>query len=302
MEAIHYTDFNSASLYFAFLLSMGLAFMVVPSIRAISRRWSLYDFNISQEVTLSHIPRFGGVALIIGFAMSAAVFAPTNIIPGMRYILASSILLMAAGIKDDLMHLSSFMLMMIIVGAGSILTDVAGMPLIYTGIDPVLNYPLVDLLLTFGILIGCVYILNIALKIQGLVSLILLLCSLTFAILFIRSGFPGHAITPLALAGASLTLFICALGNYVFEGKAAALIGGFLLAIFINTTSQYRNGLNFNISSLTVLIFLLIVIPGMILLGFITMEHKRVRIFNKYTRIYVFQLSLLLILFLLLLL
>lgn len=302
MEAIHYTDFNEVSLYLAFLLSMGLAFMVVPSIRAISRRWSLYDFNVSQEVTLSRIPKFGGIALIIGFAMSAAVFAPTNIIPGMRYILASSILLMAAGIQDDLMHLSSFMRMMIIVGAGSLLTDVAGMPLIYTGITPVMNYPIADLLLTFGVLIGCVYILDIASKIPGLISLILLLCSVTFAILFLRSGFPGHAITPLALAGASLTLFICALGNYVFEGKAAALIGGFLLAIFINTTSQYSNELKFNIASLTALFILLIVIPGMLLLGFIAMNNKKVRVFNKYTHNYVFQLSLLVILMLILLL
>jgi len=279
-----------------FLMAIGLAFIIVPSIRAVSRRWSLYDFDVSQEVTLSHIPRHGGIALVVAFGISLAVFSPENMVPMVKFVLAALLLLLAAGLQDDLLHLSWFLRIMVVVGAAAIITDVAGMPLFRTGIGVIFEYPLPDLLVTYGIYTGCVVLLIGSSRIPGMVSLILILVSVAMTVVFLKSGFPELAIIPVSLAGASVTLFITALGNYVYEGRTSALAGGFLLAMLIIYTHNISPDLMVDYPSILTVIFALGIIPVMIITRIIKWENNRFTVFGKQIKLFAFQLVVLFVL------
>lgn len=280
METPIFTDIPTLSLLMAFLVAMALSMMVLPSIRSVSRRWSLYDFNISHEVTLSHIPRLGGIAMVVGFAVSTAVFTPLGFVPGIRFILAALFLLLAAGLQDDLLHLSAFMRLIFVVAAGAIITDIAKMPLLQTNLPLIFNYPLADLLATYAIFVGCVLLLVQASKIPGLLSLILLVCSVAVSVHSLKSGIPALAVAPLALAGASTMLLIGALGEYVFEGKASALIGGFLLAILLLNCIRITHFLPGIVPS-GIFIFTLLILPLMVFFKKIEVINGELHIFKK---------------------
>jgi len=295
METPIFTDIPSFSLIMAFITAMGLSLMILPSIRAVSRRWSLYDFNINREVTLNHIPRLGGIALVVGFAVSAVIFTPLGCIPGIRFILAALILLLVAGLQDDLLHLSSFMRMIFVVAAGAIITDIAKMPLLNTNLPLVFNYPLADLLATYAIFVLCVLILIQALKVPGLLSLILLVCSIALSAAAIRSGIPALAITPLALAGASSVLFFSALGKYVFEGRAAALTGGFVIAVLI--ISRFQQGdFSFSLPSFASGLIVLLVLPLFVILNLLKFEDGKIILLKYKLNFTVFMVSSLILL------
>ncbi|MFH1120033.1 MAG: hypothetical protein V1775_09420 [Bacteroidota bacterium] len=302
METDPYSHTPVLMLFLDFLMAMGLAFVLVPSIRAVARRWSLYDFDVGEEVTLSHIPRHGGIALVVAFGISVAVFSPEGLIPGVKFILAALLLLLAAGIQDDLLHLSWFMRTMVVVGAGAIITDVAGMPMFHTGLGQIFDYPLADFLMTYAIYSGIVFLLIVASKIPGWVSLILILNSAALAVIFLRSGFPDLAILPLSLAGASLTLFICSLGNYIFEGRASALAGGFMLAMLIIFSHNIGGELVVSYPALLVMFLTLLAIPVMMLTGVIKWQYNSIVISGKKINLYKLNLMILIVLLMALLL
>lgn len=280
METNLYSEIPYLSLVFACLMAMVLTIIILPSVRAISRRRSLYDFDISNEVTLSHIPKHAGIALAVSFSVASSVFAPVSLVPGLRYLLAALILLLAAGIQDDLMHLSSFLRMMLVVAAGSIITDVAGMRLVYTGMGRIFNYPLADLLATYGILVGFVLLLLQAVKIPGLLSLSLITGSLALAVSSIRSGLPGLAVAPLALAGSAAILFFSSLGRYVFEGRATALTGGFLLAILLISSFNLQD-YHISFSSYIGVLLPVVLLPVLIASGFLKLKDEQLFLFGK---------------------
>ncbi|MBK6346944.1 MAG: hypothetical protein IPF68_13595 [Bacteroidales bacterium] len=285
-------------LTFDFLMAMVLAFVIIPSIRAIARRWSLYDFDVSQEVTLSHIPRHGGIALVVAFGISIAVFSSESLVPGVKFILAALLLLLAAGLQDDLLHLSWFVRIMVVVGAAAIITDVAGMPLFRTGLGVVFDYPLPDLLVTYAIYTGCVVLLIATSRIPGMVSLILIVNAVALALMFLKSGFPELAILPVALAGASMTLFISSVGNYVFEGRASALAGGFMLAMLIIYSYNIGNNLVVDNSALFIIFLALIIIPSLVISKVIRWEHSSLLIFGKQYSLFIVQMLLMVVLLL----
>ncbi len=295
METQIFTDIPIFSLIMPFLVAMVLSWMVLPSIRAVSRRWSLYDFNISHEVTLNHIPRLGGIALAVGFAVSSAIFTPFGIIPDIRFILAALFLLLVAGLQDDLLHLSTFMRMIFVVGTGAIITDFAKMPLLNTNLPLIFNYPFADLLATYTIFVVCVLILIRTLKVPGLLSLILLVSSSALSASAIRSGIPDMAISPLALAGASSVLFFSALGKYVFEGKAAALTGGFVIAVLIISRYQQAD-FSFSLPSFASGLIVLLVLPLFVILNLLKFEDGKIFLFKYKINFTVFMISSLILL------
>jgi len=278
-----------------FLMAIGLAFIIVPSIRAVSRRWSLYDFDVSQEVTLSHIPRHGGIALVVGFGITIAVFSAENTMPGVKFVLAALLLLLAAGLQDDLLHLSWFLRIMVVVGSAAIITDVAGMPLFRTGLGVVFDYPLFDLLVTYGIYISCVVLMIASSRIPGMVSLILIIVSFALTDIFLKSGFPELSILPVSLAGASVTLFISAIGNYVYEGRATALAGGFMLAMLLIYSNNINPELIIGIPPVVVIFLTLILIPFLIIVRRLKWENNIFLVFGKQRKLIHFQLIFLII-------
>ncbi|MBK9359029.1 MAG: hypothetical protein IPN08_16900 [Bacteroidales bacterium] len=226
------------------------------------------------------------------------MFSSESLVPGVKFILAALLLLLAAGLQDDLLHLSWFVRIMVVVGAAAIITDVAGMPLFRTGLGVVFDYPLPDLLVTYAIYTGCVVLLIATSRIPGMVSLILIVNAVALALMFLKSGFPELAILPVALAGASMTLFISSVGNYVFEGRASALAGGFMLAMLIIYSYNIGNNLVVDNSALFIIFLALIIIPSLVISKVIRWEHSSLLIFGKQYSLFIVQMLLMVVLLL----
>jgi len=267
----------------AFFMALALSWMIIPSIRAIARRWSLYEFDGSQQVTLSHYPRLGGMAMVVGFGVTSAIFAPAGMVPDIHYLIAGLLLLMAAGIKDDLLRLSDFMRVFMVVAAGVIMTDAGRLPLIFPAIGVVGSFPVVGLLLTYAVLVGCVLLLMSASRIPGLVSVILLASSVALAIAYYRSGITAQVVLPVALAGASAALFGSALSNFVYEGRSTALVGGFIVGVLIvNMGGQPAYSPDFG--SLASLSLALFVLPLLVMAAALKHVDDQLFVFNRKIR------------------
>ena len=254
----------------------------------------MYEFDGSHEVTLSHYPRLGVVALVVGFGVSAAIFSPIGMKPGIHFLLAGTLLLMAAGIKDDLLHLSEFMRLFVVVAAGAIMTDAGRLPLLLPSFGLIGNYPVPGLLLTYGVFVGSVLLLLAASRIPGLVSVILIVCAEALAINYYRIGLGVQAVIPLALAGASVTLFFSAITNYVYEGRGAALAGGFILGVLMVNMGAQR-AYHPDAGGLISIFFALVLLPVLVLTGLLKHEGGQVFLLNKKIDVFYFFLAILII-------
>lgn len=96
---------NNQLLYsvFIFLLAMGFSWAVIPSILHVARARHLYDDIGHFRKQHDHgIPRLGGVAIFISFAMVALICSIIDSKFPVAYILAAAIILFIMGLKDDL--------------------------------------------------------------------------------------------------------------------------------------------------------------------------------------------------------
>jgi len=88
---------------FVFLLSMGFSWAVIPSILHVARARHLYDDIGHFRKQHDHgIPRLGGVAIFLSFAMAALLCSIIDNKFPVGYILAAAIVLFIMGLKDDL--------------------------------------------------------------------------------------------------------------------------------------------------------------------------------------------------------
>ncbi len=86
-----------------FLVAMACSWAVIPSILHVARARHLYDDIGHFRKQHDHgIPRLGGVAMFLSFALSALICSAIDYRFPVTYILAAAIILFIMGIKDDL--------------------------------------------------------------------------------------------------------------------------------------------------------------------------------------------------------
>src|ERR1700749_4246531 len=101
MEYLH----NYTFIYYIFIVvfSVLITSIAIPSILHVARFRHLYDDLGHFRKSHDHgIPRLGGVAIFVGFTITALLFCMTNKSLPINYLLAACIILFAMGLKDDL--------------------------------------------------------------------------------------------------------------------------------------------------------------------------------------------------------
>src|SRR5476649_2260492 len=85
-----------------------ITLIAIPSILHVARTRHLYDDIGHFRKQHDHgIPRLGGVAIFVSFAITSLIFAITDKSFSISYLLISAIILFAMGLKDDLSGVNS---------------------------------------------------------------------------------------------------------------------------------------------------------------------------------------------------
>lgn len=173
---------------FVFLMGLGLSWAVIPSILHVARARHLYDDIGHFRKQHDHgIPRLGGVAIFVSFAMVALICSIIDYKFPVGYILAAGIVLFVMGLKDDLSGVNpSTKLIVQIIAAlilviwGNIrLTSMYGVLGIYE-----LPYA-ISCILSVVVIITMVNAFNLIDGIDGLAGVTGIVANLSFAALFI---------------------------------------------------------------------------------------------------------------------
>ena len=88
----------------AFIIALGVAYMVTPSVQRLAVRWGAVDKPEARKVHTGIIPRLGGLAIYIGFI--AAVLSSVHLTWELLGILVGGTAILLLGIVDDVNQIS----------------------------------------------------------------------------------------------------------------------------------------------------------------------------------------------------
>jgi UDP-GlcNAc:undecaprenyl-phosphate GlcNAc-1-phosphate transferase len=203
MDFIH--SYHFINYIFIVCLSALITSTAIPSILHVARARHLYDDLGHFRKQHDHgIPRLGGVAIFISFTITILVFSIIDKSFTISYILISSIILFAMGLKDDLSGVNSstkfliqFVVGLILVVLGDIrLTSMYGVLGIYD-----IPY-IVSVILSILVVLLIVNAFNLIDGIDGLAATTGIIANFSFSALFIYIHHYELAIVSLAMVGA----------------------------------------------------------------------------------------------------
>ncbi|MDB5030048.1 MraY family glycosyltransferase [Mucilaginibacter sp.] len=192
--------------YYLFVIGFPalLSIIAIPSILHVARVRHLYDDIGHFRKQHDHgIPRLGGVAIFVSFAITALVFSIINKFFPISYLLIASIILFAMGLKDDLSGVNSstkfmvqFIVALILVVFGDIrLTSMYGVFGIYQ-----ISFT-ISCALSVLVIIMIINAFNLIDGIDGLAAITGIIVNSVFAILFIYIHQYESAVISLILVG-----------------------------------------------------------------------------------------------------
>lgn len=196
-------------LYYIFIVCISalISFAVIPSILHVARARHLYDDLGHFRKQHDHgIPRLGGVAIFVSFNIAILVYSIIFKSFPISYLLISSLILAAMGLKDDLSGVNSstkfliqFIVSLILVVLGDIrLTSMYG-------IFGVFELPyVISITLSMLVIMLIVNAFNLIDGIDGLAATTGIVVNTTFALLFIYIGQYELAMVAFAMVGALL--------------------------------------------------------------------------------------------------
>ncbi|MBI4489149.1 MAG: hypothetical protein HY694_08685 [Deltaproteobacteria bacterium] len=206
-----------------FIVSLAISCLAVPLIARVAARYGYVSHPRSDRWHTEPTPILGGVAVLLAFISSVALFGDWN--REVLVILVASSLLFLLGLADDLIYLNpQTKLVGQIVGASWLIFS--GILFRMTTFEPL------NIFLSFLWLIGITNAFNLLDNMDGLAAGIGLIVSLFLIFSICNLPQEGHWILPLlALVGALVGFLIY---NFhpasIFMGDAGSLFIGFLLA------------------------------------------------------------------------
>lgn len=239
----------------ALVLSFLLVLIAVPPIIRIAKAKRLFEPFEERKVHTQVVPPLGGVAIFIGFTISA-IFATDGLaFDSLKYILAAVILMFFIGLKDDLIIISAKKKLTIQIIAAILLitfTDIH-----FTSLHGVFGEykigNLTSISLSLFAMIVIINAFNLIDGVDGLASGVGTLASFVLGTWFYLSKNYPMAIMAFALVGSLTGFFLYNVfgnRNKLFMGDTGSLIIGLLISVMIisfnelNLTAQapYRIG------------------------------------------------------------
>lgn len=252
----------------SFNLGLIIAVAVIPPILKIARKKDLFDSHDFRKIHNQSVPPLGGVPIFFGFIFSVTILSDDYSFISLKYIILAVILLVAVGLKDDLIGISpfkkffiQFMAAIMLIFLGNIhITNMHGLFGIYE-INTVAGA-----FLTLFILLTIVNAFNLIDGIDGLASGLGMLATLTFGIWFFFAGFNIYAIISFALMGSLCGFFLFNVfghKNKLFMGDTGSLFIGLIIAILAIKFNEFNTGNNFPylLDSAPVISFAVVIVP-----------------------------------------
>lgn len=231
-----------------FSIGFFLVIFTIPAIIRVSVSKHLYDMPNSRKVSKASIPTLGGIAIFAAFVLSTVIATSSYQFKELTYIIASLIILLFIGLKDDLMDLSArkklvfqILASLLLIILGDIrLTNLQGALGIFE-----INYP-TSVVFTLFVMVAVINAFNLLDGIDGLASGISIVISVVFGSWFLLAGHPEYGIMAFCLAGSLSSFFVYNVygkRNKIFMGDSGSLILGLLMVVmavkFIGFNTNY---------------------------------------------------------------
>jgi len=198
----------STQLYYfilIFILALGLSWAVIPSILHVARARHLYDDMGHFRKQHDHgIPRLGGVAIFMSFAMVALICSIVDYKFPVGYILVAAIILFIMGLKDDLsgVNPSTKLLVQILAALVLVIWGDVRLTSMY-GVLGVYELPyILSCILSVLVIIMIINSFNLIDGIDGLAGVTGVITHLSFAALFIYTKQYNLALISVIMIGA----------------------------------------------------------------------------------------------------
>jgi UDP-GlcNAc:undecaprenyl-phosphate GlcNAc-1-phosphate transferase len=238
---------------YAFLVALAVAALLTPFVARLAVRVGAVDEPRDRGLAARATPLLGGLAILAGVLVSAAIWLPMN--EETRGILLGAALIALVGAADDVFELSPFLKLLGQVAAALIpvLSGVVveNVTLPFLG---ALAFPHVGGVLTVIGLVGIMNVVNFSDGVDGLAAGVCAISAVAFAIIAFDLGRDGAAVLAAIVAGAALGFLI---HNFhpasVFMGDCGALLLGLLLGCVAVQGSLKTNALIALIGPLAIL-------------------------------------------------
>ncbi len=218
----------------AFITSLCLTYLAIPSIIDVARKKHLFDEPGERRSHTVSTPSLGGIAIFAGTLFSIILWTPFEYFGDLQYILCSFIIIFLIGAKDDIDPISPSKKFMGEIFAAAILVFRAHVEIssLY-GIFGIYELPyMVSVILSIFTIIVIINAFNLIDGINGLSGSIGLLISITFGFWFYQVDRIELAIVAFALSGSIIAfLKYNVTPAKIFMGDTGALLLGLVCSI-----------------------------------------------------------------------
>jgi len=214
----------------AFIIALGVAYMVTPSVQRLAVRWGAVDKPEARKVHTGIIPRLGGLAIYAGFI--AAVLASVHLTWELLGILVGGTAILLLGVVDDVYQISAKTKLVGQIAAASVLL------LFDIRIDWLTN-PLGSMIyldmwaipITLIWVVSLTNTLNLIDGLDGLAAGVSVIAAVTIFLMAVELNFWLVAVLTAALAGSALGfLYFNFSPAKIFMGDTGSMFLGYMLA------------------------------------------------------------------------
>ncbi|WP_189356615.1 MraY family glycosyltransferase [Arenibacter certesii] len=283
MTNIEYLSTLLSNKYILVFVAIIVSFLVslrsYPVMILLVNRKRLLDSPVNRSMHTKRTPTLGGVIVFIIFSITLIIMAlllglPRENLLDILAILAGTILLMSAGVKDDLIGISPKKKLIIQVFAASVVVILTDLKITHGyGIFGLEELPyIVSVLLTIFIFILVINAFNLIDGLDGLAGTIGIITSTAFGIFYFMENRTAMILVSFALVGSLMGFLKHNLSRKrkIFMGDSGSMFVGFLLAY------QAISFLNYNTAEINEQAFAQAPIMAIAILSFPLLDTLRV--------------------------
>ncbi len=218
----------------ALIISFFITFSLIPLVIHVVTKRNILDEGGGRKIHKGSIPRFGGVAVFIGFISSLPIWLSISAIVSLKFIFVGILLIVFVGLRDDLLPISPLIKLIGQLVAGGIVTYFGGVKITSLhGLFGVYEInPLVSFVVTVFTIIVITNAFNLVDGVNGVAGNIAILSFTFFGIFFFATNSINLALMSVCMIGALIGFLKF---NYtparIFLGDTGSLFIGFVLAV-----------------------------------------------------------------------
>ena len=219
----------------ALLTAAVVAFITTPVVRTLVFRVGAVDVPPDSRRMHNHpIPRLGGLAIFLGFLLSALIFVPLD--PSLRGMLLGAVVIVILGIFDDIYALPALPKLLVQIGAASIAVlmgnkiEILSNPNIFSS-NPYWVLGWLSIPISVFWIVGITNAVNLIDGLDGLACGVSTISSMTMLVIALTVAEPDVALLMAALAGGCIGFLPYNLNPAkIFMGDTGSTFLGFILA------------------------------------------------------------------------